>query len=179
MNIQYVAPVVKDFRVDLSNDPEFTAKGFGKKLKALGGQYSECRGMETTRFLTVPNTPAGRSFAEDAIRVFGGSRRRGVKSTTIVLHAGSSSVRNVYQVKDETVCIDEIMKKFEGDHLAWWHKEGREEAVARAEREAQYLAERKAEAPAQVGKAILSALELGCDKEQIMEAVRLALGAGQ
>jgi hypothetical protein len=38
----------------LSGSSDFTRKGWGKKVKAAGGRYSECRGDATERYVTVP-----------------------------------------------------------------------------------------------------------------------------
>lgn len=40
-------------RLDLRNDPEFVKK-YGKKVRQAGGSYSECRGHQSTRFVTLP-----------------------------------------------------------------------------------------------------------------------------
>lgn len=40
-------------RLDLNNDPAFVKK-FGKRVKAAGGSYSECRGHQETRFVNLP-----------------------------------------------------------------------------------------------------------------------------
>jgi hypothetical protein len=42
-------------RMDLRNDPEFVKK-YGKKVKAVGGSYSECRGHQSTRFVVLPSS---------------------------------------------------------------------------------------------------------------------------
>lgn len=40
-------------RMDCNNDPALVKK-FGKKIKAAGGHYSECRGHQDTRFVYLP-----------------------------------------------------------------------------------------------------------------------------
>jgi hypothetical protein len=40
-------------RVDLTRNSDFVKK-FGKKVKSLGGHYSECRGHGSARYVTLP-----------------------------------------------------------------------------------------------------------------------------
>jgi hypothetical protein len=46
-------PKATVFELHVSNDPAFTRK-FGKAVKAVGGDYSACRGYSSRRFVTVP-----------------------------------------------------------------------------------------------------------------------------
>jgi hypothetical protein len=48
----------------LDRDPELTAK-YGKKIKELGGKYSECRGYDHIRYVDLPWTAAGRALATE------------------------------------------------------------------------------------------------------------------
>lgn len=41
MTVEFVMPEIPTFRLDIGADPDFCAKGHGKRLKALGGTYTE------------------------------------------------------------------------------------------------------------------------------------------
>jgi len=64
-------------RLDLRNDPEFVKK-FGKKVKAAGGSYSECRGHQSTRFVTLPCEQE--ALINEIWAAFGGWERTNKKS---------------------------------------------------------------------------------------------------
>ncbi len=59
----------RQIELHLSSDAELVTK-FGKKIKALGGHYSECRGHYTTRFVHLPWTPAGRELAQKLLDTY-------------------------------------------------------------------------------------------------------------
>ena len=68
----------------LSSSPAFTRR-FGKKVKALGGRYSHCRGDCSKRFVTLPTTPEGALLADEIVRVHPSfSRSRGRRGTTVI-----------------------------------------------------------------------------------------------
>jgi len=40
--------------IHLNSSPDFTRKGYGKKVKAVGGKFAECRGYSSIRFVHIP-----------------------------------------------------------------------------------------------------------------------------
>lgn len=69
------------WELHLRPSPEFTKKGYGRKVRALGGRWNECRGYAYKRFVTLPDTPAGRALADILIAEFG---PRNGKGTTVI-----------------------------------------------------------------------------------------------
>jgi hypothetical protein len=70
-----IAPAPDEWELHLSGNTDFTAKGWSKKVKALGGKYnrvspSACR----ERFVTLPNNDAGYALAEQLIQNFGNGK---------------------------------------------------------------------------------------------------------
>jgi len=76
----------------LSPCPTFT-KRFGRRVKALGGRYSDCRGSSYKRFVTVPVAiPEGRVLVDVLVAAYGGP------NTTAVLRGPSSGPGVVLKV---------------------------------------------------------------------------------
>lgn len=71
-------PQPKEVELHLGTSPEFSK--YSKKVKALGGKYSDCRGNTSKRFVTLPWTPEGRELADKLVAQFG----RGRDTTLIV-----------------------------------------------------------------------------------------------
>jgi hypothetical protein len=99
-------------------------KRYGKKIKALGGEYTECRGNQTTRFVNLPWTEEGRAIAKALVSEYGA----GGKGTPVVIRGiDMSGIEEVYlqawmevfyvhrEVEDP---MADLLKKFE---VAWSH----------------------------------------------------------
>jgi hypothetical protein len=71
-------PQPKAVELHIGTSPEFSK--YSKKVKALGGKYSDCRGNTYKRFVTLPWTPEGRELADTLVAKFG----RGGDTTLIV-----------------------------------------------------------------------------------------------
>jgi len=54
----------------LDGSPDFTRKGWARKVKAIGGRYSECRGIDTRRFVTLPASDEGLKLAAELSKAF-------------------------------------------------------------------------------------------------------------
>lgn len=61
-------PAPKSIELHLSGSPLFTK--YSKKVKALGGRYSECRGHSHTRYVHLPFTSDGRALANRLVAEF-------------------------------------------------------------------------------------------------------------
>jgi hypothetical protein len=57
-------------RVDISPDPDFTKRGWGMRVRKIGGEYSECRGYADKRFVTLPFNADGRALASSLTKTF-------------------------------------------------------------------------------------------------------------
>ncbi len=82
-------PQPKAVELHLGTSPEFTR--YSKKVKALGGRYSDCRGNAYKRFVDLPWTPEGRELANKLIAEFG----RGKRTTAIVRGVNSYKGKHV------------------------------------------------------------------------------------
>jgi hypothetical protein len=179
------APVVKTLRVDIGSNSDFTSKGFGKRLRAMGGNYSLCRGYDSTRFLDVPNTPEGLDFAADAIRAFGhGLLLNRKEGTRIVLkpvtegfgnRSSNMCVHYVREKDEPRARLDAILASFDRLCRQWWHEEGRAAAQRNAEFETQCKAERRAAMPGLIANMVQQALDLGCSRSELFAAVDAVL----
>jgi len=76
--VNYI-PAPKSIELHLGTSPEFSR--YSKKVKALGGTYTECRGYASHRFVHLPLTEEGRALANKLIAEFG---RTAHKTTTVV-----------------------------------------------------------------------------------------------
>lgn len=79
-------PAPKSIELHLTGSPEFSR--YSKKVKAIGGSYSACRGHSHTRFVHLPLDEAGRSLANKLIAEFGRGRNphaRGDSGTVVVV----------------------------------------------------------------------------------------------
>lgn len=70
-------PQPKAIELHLGTSPEFTR--YSKKVKALGGTYSQCRGNAGYRFVDLPLTEDGRALVNELIARFGR-----LKTTTVI-----------------------------------------------------------------------------------------------
>lgn len=71
-------PQPKEVELHLGPSASFTK--YSKRVKALGGKYSDCRGNTYKRFVTLPWTPEGRELADKLVAEFGWS-----KDTTLIV----------------------------------------------------------------------------------------------
>ena len=179
----YVPTLVPDFRLDIATDPDFCAKGYGKKLRAIGGKYSECRGQDnTSRFLTIPNTTEGRDFAAEVAKLFGGGRRSGRHrgALLMVLHphrhgCGYDSTSHNVRRENALDDINHAFAVFDCQERAWWATVGRPAADAARVREAAERAADLADVPDSITRAVRRALALGASEETIRGACEVAL----
>lgn len=63
--------------------PEFTSRGYGRKVKSAGGSYSSVRGDKLNRYVHVPLTHP--DLIDEIISEFGGHRK-----TTVVFRGGDT-----------------------------------------------------------------------------------------
>lgn len=79
-------PAPKSIELHLGTSPEFSR--YSKKVKALGGRYSECRGHRSNRYVHLPWNEEGRSLANRLVAEFGRGDRR-----TVAIVRGVDSFR--------------------------------------------------------------------------------------
>ncbi len=87
MNDTNYIPAPKSVELHLRPSPEFSR--YSKKVKALGGQYNECRGNAYLRFVHLPWTEEGRALANKLIAELG----YGKTVKTVVVVRGVDSFR--------------------------------------------------------------------------------------
>lgn len=171
---EYTPPFVSDFLLHLNSSSEFTERGLGRQLRALGGTAHPCRGYQTVRFAIVPNTPEGRAWAANAIALFGG-----YKGTFVMVNptggsngavSRSTTVAKTAVPSHAAHDLDALFARFEAAERAWWETTGRKRAEA-------VRARKVAEAPADVTRFIREALALGCSATTLREAVEAALAS--
>lgn len=75
----------KSIELHLSSSPLFTK--YAKKVKALGGKYSECRGHSNTRYVHLPLTGEGRALANRLVAEFS------ARPVTVVIARGVDTFR--------------------------------------------------------------------------------------
>lgn len=75
------------WEIHCNASPDFTRK-YGRKVKAVGGTYSVCRGYSEKRYVKIPNTPEGRKVADAVIREFGRYHGSGRKNSCVVISRG-------------------------------------------------------------------------------------------
>ena len=187
----FVAPVVMTFELHVGGDPEFTRKSWGRKVRDLGGRYSECRGYASTetRFVFLPNTSPGRALAAEILCAFPGPIMgprdggvvilRDIEGACAPRDAGGGVVFNVTSrgrpAADVLAEIGKRLSRFEDRCREWWDRVGRERAELAAAESARREDERKASAPGRVADAIREALALGCSREDILGAIEASL----
>jgi hypothetical protein len=109
-------PQPKAIELHLSGSPEFSK--YSKKVKALRGVYSTCRGYSSERYVTLPWNPEGRDLADRLVKEFG----RGSNGGTVVVVRGVETFRGrhvhawviVRKVGRENAC-QQIAKGYESD----------------------------------------------------------------
>ena len=84
-------PQPTSVELHLSGSPEFSK--YSKRVRELGGKYSECRGWKSNeRFVTLPWTAEGRELADRLVEKFGSSSGR---TTAIIRGVGDFNGRHV------------------------------------------------------------------------------------
>jgi hypothetical protein len=194
----FTPPTVKTLRVDIGGNPDFTKKGYGRRLVAMGGRFSECRGQSYERYLTVPTTAAGLDLAAEAIEAFGGrsltSRRNDPRATVVVepsgLHSGDGMVPNTETVQTVQYVhisveakakvsvraqLDAILAAYVSACQVWWDTKGRAayELKLRQEEERRQAARRAM--PRQLMTMIDAMHDCGYSAEEIRAHVSAAL----
>jgi hypothetical protein len=180
----YDPPVVETIRIDLSTDPDFTSKGWGRKLKAIDGWFNEARGYATCRCVFVPTSPAGLALAAQLLALFPRKRREG---TTVVLHNVTGAVfppggwptpvtvGDVAPSADPAQALAAILETFKAYAVRWWETEGRRLAAEAEARKAANLAARLAEAPGDLAAMVRRVRGLGLSEAEVRGAVEVAL----
>jgi hypothetical protein len=175
---------VLTFRFDIGADPDFTKKGYGHKLKALGGSFSECRGwLNGSRYLHIPNTPEGHRFAAYAGSRFGNGSGAEKNCFTLVMgcpHGSYSAIRaadHVFYIREDHIVedIEAAFARYDRQERAWWEREGRDAARREAERLAQDRARALASVPDKVAECVKRAAVLGASEHVIRGAFEVAL----
>lgn len=197
MSFDFIAPIVHEFEIHLCGDPGFTSGPWGRKVKDLGGRYTECRGYHDGRTVDVPNTAPGRKLAAELIVRFSGYVPLAPKGkTTVILRRiegecayrgeGSANLEVNYvnscrEQREEDGAADvlkqlgALLTKYEERCRVRWERVGRPAAIRKAEDDARWAAQMKAAAPEAAAAAVRRALELGCSVEEVRAAVEPAL----
>lgn len=77
---QFVPPT--HIELQLGTNPDFTRRGFGRKVTKVGGRFSHARGDASYRFVTIP--VAQFELFDELLRTFPG----GLKETVVVFRGG-------------------------------------------------------------------------------------------
>lgn len=186
-SFEFVAPVVNSFELHLSGDTGFTSGSWGRKVKDLGGSYSECRGYHDGRSVDVPNTAPGRKLAAELIARFSGYVPLAPKGkTTVILRRiegecayrgdGSANleVQYVEPSADALLVLAQLgvlLSNYEERCRVRWERSGRAAAIRKAEENERRAVELKAAAPEVAAAAVRRALELGCSLEEVRAAI--------
>lgn len=75
-------PAPQSIELHLGTSPEFSR--YSKKVKALGGRYSECRGDAPSRYVHLPWTEEGRALANTLVAQFGRGKSNCNRGTTLI-----------------------------------------------------------------------------------------------
>lgn len=75
-------PAPKSIELHLASSPEFSR--YSKKVKAIGGSYSACRGNCYKRYVSLPWTDEGRALANKLIAEFGRGKSNSNRGTPVV-----------------------------------------------------------------------------------------------
>lgn len=86
--MKHYIPHPGQIEIHLGGSPEFSR--YSKKVKALGGKYTECRGYSYTRFVDLPFTDEGRELANRLVALFGKPK------TTIIVRGIPRDFRGRY-----------------------------------------------------------------------------------
>lgn len=181
----FIAPVVNTFELHIWGGPDFTRLAWARKVKDLGGRYSECRGYEDQRTVYLPNTAPGRKLAAELgvqfpcrkqmvliFRDVEGTWRRGEGSSNLVVQYIATEGREPAAVLD---AIAACLRRFEARAQAWWEREGFAAAVAQVNAEKEAEAWRKARALADAASSARTAFARGHSPSDVLRAVQTAL----
>lgn len=80
--------------IHCTGDPAFTSSGLGRRVRAVGGEYSQARGHSRTRYVRIPLTREAIPVADEVIQRYGTGGQRS-NEATVIIHTGP---RHVYQV---------------------------------------------------------------------------------
>lgn len=62
--------MIDHIEMHIAPTSDFTTKGWAKKVKAVGGTYSQARGYADRRFVTLPTTPEGLKLMGELHKAF-------------------------------------------------------------------------------------------------------------
>ena len=129
-----VNPTIGSFELHLYPSADFTAKGWGRKLRKLGGDFRAARGHDDIRFVFVPNTEPGRKLCGELLARFA----RHLSTTVIVNTQGEARrfmgdagaptcVHYVKNTADPHAAIDKVIAAFQRRYArlvrrAFWAK---------------------------------------------------------
>lgn len=183
--LAFVAPIVNTFELHIWGGPDFTRLAWARKVKDLGGSYSECRGYEDQRTVYLPNTAPGRKLASELVAQFPfrkqvvlifrdveGTWRRGEGSSNLIVQYIAAEGREPADVLDSIVAC---LRRFEARAQAWWEREGFAEAVAKVNAEKEAEAWRKARSLADAASSARTAFARGHSTSDVLRAVQTAL----
>ena len=112
--VEVGVPQPKAVELHIGRSPEFSK--YSKRVKALGGRYSDCRSYGTKRYVTLPWTPEGRDLADKLVAEFG----YGNKTTLIVKGVDRFRNNHVHAcvivhhvVPSEGKACDRLLAKYE------------------------------------------------------------------
>lgn len=86
--MKHYIPAPRQIEIHLGTSPEFSR--YSKKVKALGGKYTEYRGYSNTRFVDLPFTEEGCELANRLVALFGKPK------TTIIVRGIPRDFRGQY-----------------------------------------------------------------------------------
>lgn len=88
--MKHYIPAPRQIEIHLGTSPEFSR--YSKKVKALGGRYSDCRGYASSRYVHLPWSDEGRALANKLIAELG----KGSRTTVIVRGVDSFRGKHVH-----------------------------------------------------------------------------------
>lgn len=110
-----LVPIPSSIELHLGPDPDFT-KCHSRQVKAMGGTYTECRGYNDTRFVTLPNDDRGRALANELMRRYPGhdwGARGSKRNRTCVVFRGGSDIGNVKYIRNNSPdCIEAALGRY-------------------------------------------------------------------
>lgn len=174
-----VVPPFSELRIDLPSDPDFTRKGWGRRVKSVGGHYSEARGHVSHRFVHVPASEEGVALASSLLNAFAPSEGRGeilvivsFKSTPTWARFHDQFRFRRARVENSLTWLSDCLEKTRASYRAWWDREGRPAAARQAKLEAESRAHLRKIAPEQIAALVCTAIkERGLTVEQVQAAV--------
>lgn len=81
---------IKSVRIDLGADPDFPKSAVARRLKAIGGKYSECRGNQDVRYVHAPlGTTEGVAVLDELMLL----RQANTRQSSLVFECSVATVR--------------------------------------------------------------------------------------